>query len=110
MGLTSRLAAWVVNTSFSGIPENVIEKSKQMMLNSAAVALAVADQREVDIVSQFAQDMGGKPQCNVLVSRKMLSTEQQYAVFKKRRMNLIGALVVQGLPDINANDLDTQRI
>ena len=46
MGLTRRLAAFAVNTSFSDIPGDVIGKSKEMMLNAAAVGLAGSRQKE----------------------------------------------------------------
>lgn len=66
MGITSRLAAFVADTSFSDIPGNVIEKSKQMMLNAAAAGLAASAARETDIITQYVEEMGGKPQCTIM--------------------------------------------
>ncbi len=68
MSLTSRLAAFAVNTSFSDIPENVIEKSKEMMLNAAAVGLAGSRQREGQIIAQYVQQIGGVPQCTIMAT------------------------------------------
>lgn len=66
MGITSRLAGFVVDTSFSDIPGDVIEKSKDMMLNVASAGLAASGQREVDIITQYVEDMGGKPVSTIM--------------------------------------------
>ena len=66
MGLTSRLASFVVDTTFSDLPGNVAEMSKQMMLNSAAVGLAAAAETSVDTIIQFVEEMGGKPECTIM--------------------------------------------
>ena len=68
MGLTSRLAAFAVNTSFSDIPGDVIEKSKEMMLNAAAVGLAGSKQKEGQIITEYVQQIGGEPQCTIMAS------------------------------------------
>ena len=66
MGLTSRLASFVVDTTFSDLPGNVAEMSKQMMLNSAAVGLSAATETTVDTIIQFVEEMGGKPECTIM--------------------------------------------
>ena len=68
MGLTSRLAAFVVNTSFSDIPGDVIEQSKEMMLNAAAVGLAGSREKEGQIITEYVQQIGGEPQCTIMAT------------------------------------------
>ncbi|MEC9309756.1 MAG: MmgE/PrpD family protein [Chloroflexota bacterium] len=66
MGITSRLASFVVDTSFSDIPGNVIQMSKQMMLNSAAAGLGASADTAVDTIIQLVEEMGGKPECTIM--------------------------------------------
>jgi len=66
MGLTSRLAAWAVDTSISDIPENVIDKSEEMILNAVGVGLAAATEKEVAVIMDFLQEADGKPECTVI--------------------------------------------
>ena len=66
VGITSRLASFVLDTSFSDIPSEVIEKSKQRMLNSAGVALAASGLKEGQIITQYLQQIGGRPECTIL--------------------------------------------
>ena len=66
MGITSRLASFVVDTTFSDMPSNVIQMSKQMMLNSTASGLAASAETEVDTIIQFVEEMGGKPECTIM--------------------------------------------
>ncbi|MFB3092484.1 MAG: MmgE/PrpD family protein [Dehalococcoidia bacterium] len=66
MGITSRLASFVVDTTFSDIPGNVVLMSKQMMLNSAAAGLAAAGEAAVDTTIQLVEEMGGKPECTIM--------------------------------------------
>src|SRR5690349_7519338 len=89
MGLTSRLAQWVANTCFGDLPGEVIDKSKQMLLNSAAVGIAMAGAHEVEIISGYVDDLGGKPQSTVL--GRGMRTSAPYAA-------LVNA-VMMDLPD-----------
>ena len=66
MGLTGRLAEFIVNTSVADLPQNVVEKSKQMMLNAAAAGLAGSVQKEGQIITRYVQQMGGRPDCTVI--------------------------------------------
>lgn len=66
VGITGRLAAFAVNTSFADIPWNVINKSKEMMINAAAVGLAGASEREGQIIAQYVQQLGGIPVCTLI--------------------------------------------
>ena len=68
MGLTSRLASFVVDTSFSDIPGEVVQKSKEMMLNAAGVGLAGAREKEGQIVTEYVQLVGGEPQCTIMAA------------------------------------------
>src|SRR6266545_1725866 len=66
MGITSRLAEFAVNTSFSDIPGNVVDRSKDMMLNAAAVGLAGSATETGRIMVQYVQQMGGTPSCTIM--------------------------------------------
>ena len=66
MGITSRLASFIVDSTFSDIPDNVVLMSKQMLLNSAAAGLAAAGETAVDTTIQLVEEMGGKPECTVM--------------------------------------------
>src|SRR5262245_35447370 len=87
MGLTSRLAAWVVDTGFDDLPAEVVEKSKQMMLNSAAVGIAMADEQEVEIISGYIEALGAKPQATVL-GRSMRTSPPYAALLNAVMMDL----------------------
>ncbi|MBM3943772.1 MAG: MmgE/PrpD family protein [SAR202 cluster bacterium] len=66
MGVTQRLAEWVRAATFEDLPAEVVEQSKSMMLNAAAVALAGAAQPESRAVTQFLQEMRGNGKCTII--------------------------------------------
>ena len=66
MGLAHRLAAWVEQTSFDQLPPRVVEASKEMMVNAAAVGLAGAAQPDGLAVTRFAQEMRGNGKCTII--------------------------------------------
>jgi hypothetical protein len=53
MGITTRLAEFVTGAEFSRLPSDVVERSKQMMLNAAAVGLAGSVTSEGQIMSDY---------------------------------------------------------
>lgn len=69
MGITSRLARFVVETSFPDIPGDVVERSKEMMLNAAAVGLAGSTEDEGRIIVEYVREVGGRPECTLLGAR-----------------------------------------
>jgi 2-methylcitrate dehydratase PrpD len=66
MGITSRLAEFVLHTSFEDLPSEVVVRCKDMMLNAAAVALAGAAQPEGQALTSFAQEMRGNGKCTII--------------------------------------------
>jgi 2-methylcitrate dehydratase PrpD len=67
MGFTSRLAQFVLeNNSFDHLPADVVERSKEMMVNAAAAALASAAQPEAQTVTRFVQEMQGNGKCTII--------------------------------------------
>ena len=67
MGFTRRLVQFALdNNSLGGLPSEVVERSKEMMVNAAAVALAAAAQPECRIVTKFVQDMQGNGRCTII--------------------------------------------
>ena len=89
MGITSRLASFVVDTSFSDIPANVILMSKQMMLNSTAAGLAASGEAAVDITLELIVEMGGRPECTIM--GRAIRTSPLYAA--------LANAVMMDLPD-----------
>ncbi len=66
MGITSRLAEFVRRTSFEDLPAEVVSRSKDMMLNAAAVALAGAAQPESQAINGLIQEMRGNGKCTII--------------------------------------------
>ena len=66
MGFAHRLAEWVEGTSFDQLPPRVVDASKEMMVNAAAVALAGAAQPDGLAVTKFAQEMRGNGKCTII--------------------------------------------
>ena len=66
MGFAHRLAEWVEGASFDQLPPRVVEASKEMMVNAAAVGLAGAAQPDGLAVTKFAQEMRGNGKCTII--------------------------------------------
>ena len=64
---TRRLAQYIwEHSSADSRPEPAAERSKEMMINAAAVALAGSAQPEALAVTRFVRDMGGEGKCTVI--------------------------------------------
>ena len=63
--------------AFDSIPPEVVTVSKEIIVNAAAVGLAGAAQKEADVVTAFAQEMGGNGRCTII--GKGLRTSPVYA-------------------------------
>ena len=64
---TRRLAQYIwERSSDDSLPEIVAERSKEIMINAAAVALAGSAQPEALAVTRFVRDMGGEGKCTVI--------------------------------------------
>ncbi len=55
--LTRRLVRFVLDTRFEDLPAEVVDTSKSMMINAAAVGLAAAGRQEALDVTRYVQDM-----------------------------------------------------
>jgi len=66
VGITSRLAAFVVETTYDDIPGEVVERSKEQMLNAAGIGLAGVAELEGQVITNFVQDRGGAATCTIL--------------------------------------------
>ena len=55
--LTRRLVRFVLDTRFEDLPAGVVDTSKSMMINAAAVGLAAAGRQEALDVTRYVQDM-----------------------------------------------------
>lgn len=67
MPFTRRLARFVrEGISFDTLPPLVIERSKEMMINAAAVGLAGAAQDQGRVLAGMLQDMGGNGRCTII--------------------------------------------
>lgn len=69
MGITSRVAAFAVGTTFDDVPREVIDVSKDMMLNAAGVGLAGAAQPDAQILTRYTEELGGPGECTVIGAR-----------------------------------------
>lgn len=67
MTFTRRLARFArEGVSFESLPRQVIARSKEMMINAAAVALAGAAQDQGRALTGLFQDMGGNGRCTII--------------------------------------------
>jgi 2-methylcitrate dehydratase PrpD len=66
IGMTKRLAEFIVNTESSEIPNAVFEHAKVAFMDWLSVALAGMDDPLVDKLLQYADLMGGKEQATIL--------------------------------------------
>ena len=66
-GIYGRIAQFILqNTSLDDLPAEVPARSKDMLINAAAVGLAGAAQPEGIAVTRFAQQMGGNGKCTII--------------------------------------------
>jgi 2-methylcitrate dehydratase PrpD len=67
MGFTARLARFALDHNFiEKMPSEVVERSKEMMVNAAGVALAAAAQPEGRTLTHFVQAMQGNGKCTII--------------------------------------------
>ena len=66
-GIFGQIAEFIVqNTSLDDLPAEVPARSKDMLVNAAAVGLAGAAQPISFAITRFAQEMGGNGKCTIL--------------------------------------------
>ena len=68
MGVTENVAKWVVNTSYEDIPPEAIRVANESCFDLLGVILAGSVQPVGEIIQQYVDDEGGKPQATVLAS------------------------------------------
>ena len=76
--LFGEIAQFAVDgTAFDKLPVEVVELSKEIIVNAGAVGLAGAAQEEGHIITRFVQEMGGNGRCTII--GKGLRTSPVYA-------------------------------
>ncbi|MFQ6030276.1 MAG: MmgE/PrpD family protein, partial [Dehalococcoidia bacterium] len=68
MGVTEKVANWVVNTSYEDIPPEAIRVANESCFDLLGVILAGSVQPVGGIIQQYIDDQGGKPEATVLAS------------------------------------------
>ena len=63
---TRRLAAWASATKFEDLPANVVQLSRQLILDHIGVAIGGMDEEATLIALDLARALGGNPQATVL--------------------------------------------
>ena len=68
MGITERLAKFLVDSSLDQMPREVVLRAKELILNQVGVALGGSVQPTGQLVIDYVNHMGGSPQATVLGS------------------------------------------
>jgi 2-methylcitrate dehydratase PrpD len=67
MGFTKRLVEYAIdNNKYDLLPADVVDRSKEMMINAAGVALAAAAQPDSRILTEVIQDLRGNGKCTII--------------------------------------------
>tara|TARA_B100000029_G_scaffold174895_1_gene171785 strand:+ start:908 stop:2272 length:1365 start_codon:yes stop_codon:yes gene_type:complete len=66
MTFTSRLAEFAIKNKYEVLPENVVNRAKEMMVNAAGVALAAAAQPDSRLLIDIIQDLRGNGKCTII--------------------------------------------
>lgn len=64
--VTKAIADFVVATDYEQIPEKAVDIAKLAILDTLGTALAGADEPAVEIISEYARDISGKPEAGVI--------------------------------------------
>ena len=64
MSVTERLAQHIASANFAAMPQEAVEAAKIVILDGLAVTLAGSQETAVQIVAEYAREMGGNPQCS----------------------------------------------
>lgn len=68
MEIARQLAKWIVKTKVEEIPTQVLEKAKIYVLDTLGCTIAGVTDDVGKVIIEYAQDLGGKPVCNVIGS------------------------------------------
>ncbi len=74
MRITEKLASYVVETRLGQMPQEVISRAKELLLNQIGATLAGAVQPTGEIVIDYVRHQGGNPQATVLGKNFKTST------------------------------------
>ena len=66
MGTTKKLADFIAQTSFEQLPQDVVEETKLILLDSVGCALGAYALDEIEIINQIAGEWGGNPLCSII--------------------------------------------
>ncbi|RKQ35788.1 MmgE/PrpD family protein [Oceanobacillus halophilus] len=70
MGLSKKLASYIIDTNYDNIPEEVVEFTKLCILDYFGSAIAGSTKAPVKMVHDFAVEMGGEPQATLVTGGK----------------------------------------
>ena len=65
MSTTEILARHIVETTYDGLPADVVRAAKDIMLDGIGVMLAGSQEEPPRIAAEYAREMGGRPDCTV---------------------------------------------
>jgi 2-methylcitrate dehydratase PrpD len=71
MELESTLAEFIIDLEFENIPQSVIDKGKLCVLDCLASALSGYDDPATQIIGNYVEEFGGKPQASILGTQLM---------------------------------------
>ncbi|MCE2452605.1 MAG: MmgE/PrpD family protein, partial [Nitrospinae bacterium] len=66
MGVTERMAEFIVETKWADFPALAIERAKKAAVDTVGVTLAGASEPVGRIVADFARKMGGAPEASII--------------------------------------------
>ena len=65
MSVTEELARHIASANFDSMPPEAVEAAKVVILDGLSVTLAGSQETAAQIVTDYAREMGGNPQCSV---------------------------------------------
>ncbi len=66
MGATEKIASFIIDTGYEGIPRDVVEKAKRTALDCVGAALAGVGEPVSQAITGYVMKLGGPPQASVL--------------------------------------------
>lgn len=75
MNLSTKLATYIVNTTYEDLPEDVVEFTKLCILDYFSSAIAGSQEEAVRKIDEFVRDMGGEKQASIITGGKTSVTQ-----------------------------------
>ena len=66
MGTTEKLSNFVAQTNYTHLPQDVVNKTKLILLDSIGCALGAFALSEIKIINEIVEEWGGNPQCSII--------------------------------------------